>query len=193
MYCHLLLAQPSALGTFQSRPWRKKLLLGQSRGKLENWLCLKQGNMSYTSGPSTRPWQPWKGERKLPGLPLPPLPCQNWPVLWPGHSRSLWEKQHHFLCSFTSLSSSLSAKRNSLGCFVDGVIYSPSAYCLWLYGYLLCSKNKQQKITNPGAPVPSRKINREFSLLCFQVREERTIFITTDSPLPWGRKVFLYI
>lgn len=86
-----------------------------------------------------------------------------------------------------------SVERNSLGCFVDGVIYSPNTYCLYLYRYLLCSKEKQWKIINPGAPVLSRKINKEFSLLCFQVREERTIFITSDSSLPWSRKVFPYM
>lgn len=92
-----------------------------------------------------------------------------------------------------SLPSHCLCGKNSLGCFVDGVIYSPNTYCLYLYGYLLCSKENQWKIINPGGPLLSQKINKEFSLLCFQVGEERTIFITTDSSLPWSRKVFPYI
>lgn len=138
-----------------------------------NWVCLKQGGMPCTPGRSTGTQSPSEGGRKLPGSPLPHLSCQKWSAPQLGPSQGCWEKRHHLLCSFTSFSLSLSAaERNSLVCFADGDMYSPNTYCLCLCGCLLCSKNKQRKIINPGAPVPSQKFNKEFSLLYFQVRED---------------------
>lgn len=187
MQCYLLLDQPQAVGASQHHLSGKKPAPGAQGG----WNCvyIKKGGLSYTSDPSTRAKYLKGREEALWGTSaLTKTSC----VLASEDNHGDPGKSGIIFYGTSPPPHCLWGK-NSLGCFVDGVIYSPNTYCFYLYGYLLCSKEKQWKIINPGGPVLSRKINKEFSLLCFQVREERTIFITTDSSLPWSRKVFLYI